>query len=70
VLEKEFYAVPIFGLCLKYEKHIKLDRENCRKGVESIQKAGDPISQEKSLLVRKAVCLLLQLQNFSSASND
>ena len=43
--------MPILGLCLKIEQHVLLDRKNRRKGIESIKKAGDLISQGRSVVV-------------------
>lgn len=51
IVKKELYAIPILGLCLKFEQHVLLDRKNRRKGLESIKKAGDLISRGKSVVV-------------------
>ena len=51
VVKKELYAVPILGLCLKYEQQVQLDRESRRKGMESIQKAADLIGKGRSVVV-------------------
>lgn len=51
IVKKELYAIPILGFCLKIEKQVLLDRENRRKGIESIKKAGDLISRGRSVLV-------------------
>lgn len=51
IVKKELYAIPILGLCLKIEHHVLLDRENRRKGIESIKRAGDLISRGRSVVV-------------------
>ena len=51
VVKKELFSVPILGLCLRYEKQIQVDRQNRRKGIESIRAAGDTINKGRSIVV-------------------
>jgi len=51
VVKKELFSVPILGRCLRYEKQIQVDRQNRRKGIESIMAAGDLINKGRSIVV-------------------
>lgn len=51
VVKKELFKVPVLGKCLQFEQDIMLDRENRRKGIESIKKAGDLIASGRSVAI-------------------
>lgn len=51
VVKKELFAMPILGKCLEFEQDISLDRENRRKGIESMKMAGRMIASKRSIVI-------------------